>query len=151
LSKVVNRTCRLLKKVNIPQALETGEHPTPTKDLQPRSRGHSGQGLMTMDRKALQKLSYGVYILTSGRDDGCNGQTANTVFQISSEPETSVSINKNNYTNEPIKKTVSWQSRCSRREPHRSSSPASVSGAGENWTSSKASTTRLKKQAQEYF
>lgn len=57
-----------------------------------------------MNPKALHKLSYGLYIVTSKKDDRSNGQIANTVFQISSEPPTvAVSINKNNLTNEFIK------------------------------------------------
>lgn len=57
-----------------------------------------------MDPKTLWKLSYGMYIVCSGRADGrTNGQIANTVFQITSEPATiAVSINKNNYTHEVI-------------------------------------------------
>lgn len=52
-----------------------------------------------MDRKALQKISYGMYVVTSGKESRCNGQIANTVFQVTSEPETiAVAINKKNYT-----------------------------------------------------
>ncbi len=59
-----------------------------------------------MDRNALHKLGYGVYVVTSGKEDKCNGQIANTVFQISSEPAIiAVSINKNNYTHDLLKKT----------------------------------------------
>jgi len=59
-----------------------------------------------MDRRALYKLGYGVYVVSSGKEDRCNGQIANTVFQITSEPETiAVSINKNNYTHDLIRKT----------------------------------------------
>jgi len=59
-----------------------------------------------MDSKALHKLSYGIYVVTSGKGDNCNGQIANTVFQVTSEPEQiAVSINKNNFTHEFIKKT----------------------------------------------
>lgn len=56
-----------------------------------------------MDPRALHKLSYGLYIVTSRKGDRYNGQIANTVFQISSEPVTvAVSINKKNLTNEFI-------------------------------------------------
>lgn len=56
------------------------------------------------DPKALQKISYGLYIIASRKDGRFNGQVANTVFQISNEPATvAVSINKNNLTNEYIR------------------------------------------------
>ena len=48
-----------------------------------------------MDPRALHKISYGLYIITSRKGDQINGQIANTVFQISNEPPTiAVSINK---------------------------------------------------------
>jgi ferric-chelate reductase [NAD(P)H] len=59
-----------------------------------------------MDLGALQKLGYGMYIVGSYRGDKLNGQVANTVFQITSEPPTvAVSINKKNLTHEFIKAT----------------------------------------------
>ena len=33
-----------------------------------------------MDLKALQKLNYGMYVVTSKKDDKINGQISNTVF-----------------------------------------------------------------------
>lgn len=57
-----------------------------------------------MDLKALYKLSYGLYVVTSKKGDRLNGQIANTVFQITSEPPAiAVSINKNNLTWEYIR------------------------------------------------
>jgi flavin reductase (DIM6/NTAB) family NADH-FMN oxidoreductase RutF/rubredoxin len=57
-----------------------------------------------MNSKALHKLSYGVYIVTSGRDGKFNGQIANSIIQVSSKPATvAVCINKENYTHELIK------------------------------------------------
>ena len=57
-----------------------------------------------MNQKALYKLGYGLYVVTSKRGDKLNGQIANTVFQITSEPPTiAVSINKKNLTGEYIK------------------------------------------------
>ncbi len=57
-----------------------------------------------MDPTALFTFSYGLYVVTSRKGERINGQTANTVFQISSEPPTvAVSINKNNLTNEFIR------------------------------------------------
>ncbi len=59
-----------------------------------------------MDTKALYKLGYGLYVVTSRKGDRLNGQIANTVFQITSEPPTiAVSINKNNLTHELIKES----------------------------------------------
>ncbi len=58
-----------------------------------------------MDLKALQKLSYGMYIIGSHDGEKLNGQIANTVFQITSEPPTvAVSINKQNLTHDYILK-----------------------------------------------
>ena len=59
-----------------------------------------------MDLKSLHKISYGVYVVTSGKNDVCNGQIANSVIQVSSKPAMiAVSINKQNYTHELIKET----------------------------------------------
>ena len=57
-----------------------------------------------MNLNTLHKIGYGMYIVGSHKDEKLNGQIANTVFQITSEPPTvAVSINKNNLTNEYIK------------------------------------------------
>lgn len=56
-----------------------------------------------MNNSAFHKLSYGLYVVTSGKEGRFNGQIANTVFQVTSEPPTiAVSINKQNYTHEHI-------------------------------------------------
>jgi len=56
-----------------------------------------------MNTKALYKLSYGLYVISSRKEDRLNGQIANTLFQITSEPPTiAVSINKQNLTHEFI-------------------------------------------------
>jgi len=53
--------------------------------------------------KALHKLSYGLYVVGSRKGDKLNGQVANTVFQVTSEPPTiAVIINKNNLTHQFI-------------------------------------------------
>ena len=69
-----------------------------------------------MNPSALYKLGYGLYIISSKNGDKINGQIANTVFQITSEPPTvAVSINKKNLTWEYIKASqvfavsVIWQ------------------------------------------
>ena len=57
-----------------------------------------------MNLKALHKLGYGMYVVSSYIGDRLNGQIANTVFQITSEPPTiAVSINKSNLTHEFIR------------------------------------------------
>ncbi|MFH0942413.1 MAG: flavin reductase family protein [Chloroflexota bacterium] len=57
-----------------------------------------------MDTSALHKLSYGVYVVTSVKEGRYNGQIANTVFQVTSEPPTiALSINRNNLTWEYIR------------------------------------------------
>jgi len=56
-----------------------------------------------MNIKALYRLSYGLYVVSSRKGDRLNGQIANTVFQITSEPPAiAVSINKQNLTHEFI-------------------------------------------------
>jgi len=59
-----------------------------------------------MDTEALHKIGYGMYVICSRKGDRHNGQIANTVFQITSEPPTiAVSINKSNLTHEFIKES----------------------------------------------
>lgn len=54
-----------------------------------------------MNLKVLRQLSYGLYIITTRSGDKINGQIANSVIQISSEPPTiAVSLNRENYTHE---------------------------------------------------
>lgn len=61
---------------------------------------------MGMDKQALRRLSYGVYIITSADGDKLVGCTANAAMQITSEPKTiAVSINRENYTHGIIDKT----------------------------------------------
>jgi len=59
-----------------------------------------------MNPKALWKLSYGMYVVSSKNGEKLNGQIANTVFQITSEPPTiAVSINKQNLTHDFIEES----------------------------------------------
>ena len=56
-----------------------------------------------MNLKALHSCSYGLYVISSRKGDRLNGQIANTVVQVTSEPPTiSVCINKQNLTHEFI-------------------------------------------------
>jgi ferric-chelate reductase [NAD(P)H] len=59
-----------------------------------------------MDKTAFASLSYGVYVVSTGRDGLRNGQICNTVFQVTAEPPAmAISINKLNYTHECLCKT----------------------------------------------
>ena len=59
-----------------------------------------------MDQKVLQKISYGLFVLTAHHDGKDNGCITNTLAQVASEPLTvSVSVNKANYTCEMIQKS----------------------------------------------
>jgi flavin reductase (DIM6/NTAB) family NADH-FMN oxidoreductase RutF/rubredoxin len=56
-----------------------------------------------MNLNALHNCSYGLYVISSRKGDRLNGQIANTVFQVTSDPPTiTVSINKQNLTHEFI-------------------------------------------------
>lgn len=58
-----------------------------------------------MNEKILHKLSYGLYVVGGVSDGRFNGQIANTVFQLTSEPLTvGICLNHNNLTNEFVKK-----------------------------------------------
>ncbi len=52
-----------------------------------------------MDKKTFHKISYGLYVVCSKKGEKTNGQIANALFQVTSEPPTiAVSINKQNLT-----------------------------------------------------
>jgi len=56
-----------------------------------------------MNPTVLYKLSYGLYLITSLKGDKINGQVANAVFQLTSDPPTiAIGINKQNFTHEFI-------------------------------------------------
>jgi len=57
-------------------------------------------------KSALYKISYGIFIVSSIKNQKINGQACNTLFQITSNPYTvAVSINKSNLTNEFIRES----------------------------------------------
>ena len=59
-----------------------------------------------MDNKVLNKLSYGLFVLTANRNGKDNGCITNTTAQVASEPlRVSVSVNKANLTCEMIQET----------------------------------------------
>ena len=56
--------------------------------------------------EALFKISYGLYIVSSGTKEKGNGYIANTVFQITAEPpQFAISCNKNNLTTQFIQES----------------------------------------------
>ena len=56
-----------------------------------------------MNHEVLHKIGYGLYVVCSVKEDKINGQIANSVFQVCSEPPiTAVAINRQNLTNEFI-------------------------------------------------
>jgi ferric-chelate reductase [NAD(P)H] len=56
-----------------------------------------------LNREVFNHLSYGLYIVTSVKEGGFNGQIVNTVLQVTSDPpRVAVVINKNNLTHEFI-------------------------------------------------
>ncbi|HEX75864.1 MAG TPA: High molecular weight rubredoxin [Dehalococcoidia bacterium] len=56
-----------------------------------------------MNLKALHKLGYGLYVVASKKEGKLNGQIANTVFQVCSEPPViAVAINRQNLTHQFI-------------------------------------------------
>ncbi len=57
-----------------------------------------------MNKSALFKLSYGLYVVGSCKGDEINAQIANTAFQVTSEPSSiAVSLNKQNLTHEYVR------------------------------------------------
>lgn len=59
-----------------------------------------------MNPEALYKISYGMYIVSAQLDGKLNGQIANTVFQVTSQPVmVAVCLNNQNLTNEFVRKS----------------------------------------------
>ena len=59
-----------------------------------------------MDPKALFKLSYGLYTVTSKKGNSINGQIANALIQVTAEPPAlAIGLNVKNLTNEFIKES----------------------------------------------
>lgn len=59
-----------------------------------------------MNKKAMYKLSYGLFVLTSALEGKDNGCIINTASQVTSEPNRiSIAVNKANYTEELIRKS----------------------------------------------
>ena len=59
-----------------------------------------------MDKKAMYKLSYGLFVLTAREGDKDNGCIINTAIQAASAPnQLSICVNKENYTHDMIMRT----------------------------------------------
>ena len=59
-----------------------------------------------MDKKAMYKLSYGLFVLTARDGEKDNGCIINTAIQAASEPnQLSICVNKANYTHDMIDRT----------------------------------------------
>ena len=59
-----------------------------------------------MDKRAMYKLSYGLFVLTAKDGDKDNGCIVNTAIQAASTPnQVSICVNKANYTHDMILKT----------------------------------------------
>ncbi len=58
-----------------------------------------------MDKKAMYKLSYGLFVLTSADGDRDNGCITNTAIQVTSEPNRiAIAVNKANFTHDMMMK-----------------------------------------------
>ena len=56
-----------------------------------------------MDKKAMYKLTYGLFVLTAKADGKDNGCIINTAIQAASEPnQMSIAVNKANFTHDMI-------------------------------------------------
>ena len=59
-----------------------------------------------MDKKAMFKISYGLFVLTARQGEKDNGCIINTVTQVTSEPnQITIAVNKANYTHDMIAAT----------------------------------------------
>ncbi len=59
-----------------------------------------------MDQKAMYKLTYGLFVLTSGSDGKDSGCIINTAGQVTSEPNRiSIAVNKGNFTHDLVKRS----------------------------------------------
>lgn len=63
-----------------------------------------------IDTKAFRNLSYGLYIISSKKDDKPVGCVVNTFAQVTSKPaQVSVAVNKENYTSQGIRETGAYE------------------------------------------
>lgn len=66
-----------------------------------------------MDKAAMYKLTYGLFVLTAKDGDKDNGCIINTAMQVTTEPNRiTIVVNKQNYTHDMIKKTKEFNVSC---------------------------------------
>ena len=59
-----------------------------------------------MDKKAMFKLTYGLFVLTAREGEKDNGCIINTAVQVTTEPNRiTIAVNKKNYTHDMILRT----------------------------------------------
>lgn len=59
-----------------------------------------------MNNKAMYKIGYGLYVLTSGNEEKKSGCIINTAIQVTSTPNcVSITVNKQNFTHDLIKES----------------------------------------------
>lgn len=59
-----------------------------------------------MDKKAMFKLTYGLFVLTAREGEKDNGCIINTAVQVTTEPNRiTIAVNKKNYTHDMIMRT----------------------------------------------
>ena len=59
-----------------------------------------------MDKKAMYKLTYGLFVLTANENGKDNGCIINTAIQAAGDPnQVSISVSKQNYTHDMIVRT----------------------------------------------
>lgn len=62
-----------------------------------------------MNIESYFKITYGLYIVSAGRDNKLNGYISNTVFQVTAEPpQLAVACSKNNFTSEIISQSKTF-------------------------------------------
>ena len=95
-----------------PEFFEPVPDSTPNDPLSQKNEEKKSAAIVTgqKDPKAMQsalfKVSYGLFIVTAVKGDKINGQCANTVFQITSEPmRVALGINQANLTHEYIQES----------------------------------------------
>lgn len=68
-----------------------------------------GQNTASMNFEAFFKISYGLYVVSSGHAEKLNGYISNAVFQVTAEPaQFAVCCSKNNYTAELINESKAF-------------------------------------------
>ena len=64
------------------------------------------KGMVVMDPRSLHRISYGLYVVSSRSGDRLNGQIANAIFQVTSDPKVlAISINRENLTHSFIEES----------------------------------------------